>query len=357
MFRYCVFGLTVALCVGASLAAEPLERDVSEALAAALGGKSEAAIERTTELLRTPQLSAPQKSKLLSIRAYAELGEDRQRAAERDFNDALLVAPDDNIRRVLKRRTAEAYHERAETKFAEHKWDQAVSYYSKELEFGQGTKDTYQSRGVAHRSNCELDEAMADFTKSIEMGGGYEAYIDRGMTREMKLDVDGAIADYSKAIALDRENSTAIGLRGRAHAVMGHYASSQRDLEQAVNIDPRDVSSLLWLHLLHMKMHKDDGAWLRKRVAIVYLKEWPGPVIEYFLGKKTAADIVHIALTSTTVAEFHQRCDGWFYLGEETLARGDVGGAALQFRKTATHCNAVDYEWPAAMVELRMLEK
>jgi len=61
----------------------------------------------------------------------------------------------------------------------------------------------YYTRGVAKSDTRDLDGAIADFTKAIEIKPDYEdAYNARGNAKRSKGDWDGAKADYTKAIQL-----------------------------------------------------------------------------------------------------------------------------------------------------------
>ena len=65
--------------------------------------------------------------------------------------------------------------------------------------------------------------------------------------------------------------------------------------------------------------------------------------------------MVQFAQTSTETAAAYQKCDGWFYLAEEAAAHGNRDRARDLFRETIGNCDAVDYEWDTAQIELRRL--
>ena len=146
------------------------------------------------------------------------------------------------------------------------------------------------------------------------------------------------------------------GYRGRAYAVLGNYPAAARDLERTIALNPHDASSLLWLHIVHMRTGKDDAGWLKQKVMGHDLHKWPGLALSYFLSRTSAKDLVTFAQTSPDTARQEQRCDAWFYLGEEALAHGDRKGARDLFRQAVTGCDAVDFEWAPAKVELLRLE-
>lgn len=271
---------------------------------------------------------------------------------------AWKFAPDRKTRDYVNGVVSEGYAERAEYYGDKEIFELSILNYTEALTLDPNNDTYYRKRAYAHLRNCEFDEAISDYDHAIENGDkSAEVYIDRGMAREAKLDLTGAILDYSHAVKLDEKNDVGFGLRGRAFAIIGNLSAARRDLEHTNVLNPNDTSTVLWLHLVHMRLREKDDAWLRKRATVLALNRWPGPVISYFLGSKQARDIVNIALNDPKTATFHQRCDAWFYLGEDALAHNDVPRATRLFRKTVNGCNAVDYEWVAAKAELNRIAR
>ena len=48
-------------------------------------------------------------------------------------------------------------------------FDQAISKWNKVLETDPGNADAYYNRGVAYRKKGELEQAMSDYTKAMEI--------------------------------------------------------------------------------------------------------------------------------------------------------------------------------------------
>jgi len=68
---------------------------------------------------------------------------------------------------------------------------------------GYGPADVYHSRGVAYARKGELDKAIADFDKAIELDPNFEeAYCNRGVAYVQKGEVEKAISDLEKCIEL-----------------------------------------------------------------------------------------------------------------------------------------------------------
>src|SRR5438876_593887 len=59
----------------------------------------------------------------------------------------------------------------------------------------------YYDRGILRQDQGELDQAIGDFTRTIEIDPRYaEAYCNRGLTWARKGDLEKAIGDFGRAI-------------------------------------------------------------------------------------------------------------------------------------------------------------
>ena len=68
----------------------------------------------------------------------------------------------------------------------------------------KSTADTLNSEGFVQTAGGEYDEAVATFTKAIELNPGYaKAYYNRGSIYDKMGELDKAIVDYRKTISLD----------------------------------------------------------------------------------------------------------------------------------------------------------
>ena len=62
----------------------------------------------------------------------------------------------------------------------------------------------YNSRGAVYCNNGEVDRAIEDFNRAIQLKSDYaDAYYNRGVAYEVKGEVDRAVEDYTKTIQLN----------------------------------------------------------------------------------------------------------------------------------------------------------
>src|SRR6185295_6097645 len=67
----------------------------------------------------------------------------------------------------------------------------ALSLFNRAIELDTNYGAAYFSRGLVRKTQSDLDGAISDFTRSIELKPMAEAYLDRGATKKDKGDRDG----------------------------------------------------------------------------------------------------------------------------------------------------------------------
>jgi tetratricopeptide (TPR) repeat protein len=82
--------------------------------------------------------------------------------------------------------------------------------------------DSYNKRGVVEYRLGHYEDAIADFTKAIELKPNFaEAYHNRGNTKHILEDYEGAIADFTKAIEYKEDFAKAYFNRGLVEKNLG----------------------------------------------------------------------------------------------------------------------------------------
>ena len=107
-----------------------------------------------------------------------------------------------------------------------------------------GDASAYFDAGNAKKRNGDLDGAILDYNKAIDISPNYfHAYDNRGNAKEAKGDLAGAILDYDKAIELDPTNAKYYCNRGRAKISENDMLGALSDYEHAIQIDPNNSSA------------------------------------------------------------------------------------------------------------------
>lgn len=97
-----------------------------------------------------------------------------------------------------------------------------------------GMSDAYSLRGTLHLAAYEVQEAVSDYSKAIQLDPSCSrAFVDRGMAKVQLGDHRGAIEDLTQAISLDPSNAEAFYWRGLARDALGAANDAQTDFAMA----------------------------------------------------------------------------------------------------------------------------
>ena len=95
------------------------------------------------------------------------------------------------------------------------------------------------NRGIEKGKKGDLDGAIADFTRAIELNPKDDApYYNRAQAKRLKKDAAGAIADYTRAIELGSTNPAAYNNRGNARAENNDRNGAIADYTRAIELKP-----------------------------------------------------------------------------------------------------------------------
>jgi tetratricopeptide (TPR) repeat protein len=119
----------------------------------------------------------------------------------------------------------------------------------------------YFRRGEAYMSQGELDRAIADTSRVVQIDGWYAAaYFTRGMAYERKEQYDRAIADYGKTIEINPRHAGAHSARAVVYIRTGQPALALRDAERAVNLEPYEVDIVATRGRIYEALGRRDDA-------------------------------------------------------------------------------------------------
>lgn len=118
-------------------------------------------------------------------------------------------------------------------------FSKAIELFTKALSIKEDGA-IYYNRGVCYGQIGEYQNAINDFTKTIESNPDLsDAYNGRGLGYYSLKEYEKAIADFSKAIELNTINSDAYFNRGKAYKDIGEYYKAIYDFAKTVVIVPR----------------------------------------------------------------------------------------------------------------------
>ena len=126
----------------------------------------------------------------------------------------------------------------------------------------QLAKEAYYGRGLAYRDKGNLRQAIADFTKAIEISPDYaEAYHDRGIVYHDMGNLDQAISDYGRVIQLKPDFAYAYSNRGNTYNEKSNPDLAIIDFNKALEINPNLAEAYYGRATSYFYKKEYDKSW------------------------------------------------------------------------------------------------
>lgn len=142
------------------------------------------------------------------------------------------------------------------------KFREGIDEINKSIELKNDWEIPYFYRAVAYHSMEEYDNAMLDYTKSLQLNEKMtDAYYNRAriiLTRNdiENPDVMSAVKDLEKALELDEKFLDAMYALAAAHKKLGNYQEALKHLDKLIEIEPEAVNARALRKLLLQKYIK-----------------------------------------------------------------------------------------------------
>jgi len=126
--------------------------------------------------------------------------------------------------------------------FKEGKYKEVVFTLNKVIKIQPNNAVHYVMRAEAYKKMGELDKAVADYTKVIELNprkGDYlkHANLARGYIESSRGEVDKAIPDYTHAIEIAPNFAVSFNNRANCYIEKGNYTQAILDATKAIELD------------------------------------------------------------------------------------------------------------------------
>ena len=116
---------------------------------------------------------------------------------------------------------------------------QAEKYWTELIEDFPDNPAVWSNRGNIRVNENKLDEAIADFDRSITLAPQYsDSYLNRGIAYEGKKMWQDALADYNRALEINPRDAMAYNNRGNAKAGAESWQDALTDYLKAVELEP-----------------------------------------------------------------------------------------------------------------------
>ena len=252
-------------------------------------------------------------------------------------------------------RDAEVFTSAGVTHLQMGEYDRAIRNFDRALSLQPGLVVAWRNRALAHREKGDYERAIADYEHaSVLAPSDARVFTDRGVAYVLLGDYRQALRDFDRAIALRPDHAPALKHRGRTHFFLGNFAQAAADLQRGRNSDSTDAYAVLWLHLARQRLRQDDREDFAAHAAVVDTAAWPAPILQHLLGR-IGADSLETLASATEIRGRRQGCVATFYLGQQSLLRGDLHGATASFETTRAECSKESSEYKGAVAELLRL--
>ena len=194
----------------------------------------------------------------------------------------------------------------------------------------------YNNRGIAYGEEGEIDLAIKDFTKAIELKPDYAfAYNNRGAVYRDKGEHDQAIEDCSKAIQLKPDYAEPYSNRGAAYRNKGNYDRAIKDYDTAIQLKPDFVQAYYNRGLAYHEKREFDLAITDYSKAIRLNRKLFHPYYNRgnaYLQKRDFDRAIEdysaaIELNPELGPAYCNRGEAWLYLKEWDKAKVDLTAA------------------------------
>jgi tetratricopeptide (TPR) repeat protein len=152
-------------------------------------------------------------------------------------------------------------------------WEQAIADYTRAIELGARDAEVYYHRAEAHVERKQWVEAVADASTALELGAEeLQARGQRAIAHRWLGRYDLMIADYTRVLELYPDQGVAWSARGFAHAALGQWDRAEADYAKAHEVGT--VPSFECQRVLLRLAVNDLPGYHKARAGLL---EWAGP--------------------------------------------------------------------------------
>jgi len=222
---------------------------------------------------------------------------------------------------------------------------------------GRDLGELYRVRGITYSHLTDNLRAVEDLNKAIELDAfNPQYYEDRAITYLKLRDFGNARTDLSMSLGLDRKRPTAYREEGRLASYQGEHARAARSFAQAMDYDEGmgALYAAIWVHLAVARGALKMPSPLPPYAAAVPPAQWPAPVVRMLVGTISPAEAIALADAPDPDTYLNQKCEAYFYAGEQYLVQNDQNAAKAAFEAAVATgvTDFVEYDWAKRELEL-----
>ena len=322
---------------------------------------AEVALQVATQVLNLANVKEDQKANVLYHKARTQTLLGKHAEAAQDFEQALRF---NSMHMGAFLGLAHAYAAAGDFAKAEQQFTKGISTFP-------NNPVVYNDRGMFRQQRKQFDQALADFTRVIELKkDAYYAYTNRGFTLMEQGDPQAAESDFDRSLALLPNQAMVHSFRGTARLAQGKLAEATADYQKVAQLDPnnpvakadlgfalffqenyplaaqqfdaatkanKELKHLHPWHLVAVRKSQPQANYQQKFAPMLETDpqkaNWADMVLGYQLGRITEEQL--LAGTDGENAEVSkaQKCEAYFFIGQQMALAGNAQAAAENFRK------------------------
>jgi lipoprotein NlpI len=260
-----------------------------------------------------------------AAQAYAAAGNTAK--AEQQFNRAITTFPNHPI----------VHNERGKFRQERGQFDQALADFTRVIELKSDAYYAYTNRGFTLMQQGNHQAAESEFDQSLKMFPNQPmVYSLRGTVRLAQGQLAEAVADYQKVVQLDPNNPVAKGDLGFALFFQENYAAAAQQFEAATKAN-KELKHLHSWHLVAVRKSQPQVNYQQKFAPLIETDpqkaNWADMVLGYQLGKVTEEQLLAGPGVDNAEVSKALMCEAYFFIGHQKALEGNAQAAAESFRK------------------------
>lgn len=195
----------------------------------------------------------------------------------------------------------------------------------------------YCNRSFSHADLGMFPEAIQDANEALKIDpNSANNLVCRANAYNSAGQFGKSIADYSKAISFGGTDADNYRARGVAKFYLGRLAEAADDFAKAGEVadSERRLYSDLWLSWTLLRLGQPLPENIAARAASEARGPWPRPALALFAGAVSPEEVLVIIEAKAGDEKHMTLAEGYFYIGQYHLAKGDKSKARDFFEKT-----------------------
>jgi len=243
---------------------------------------------------------------------------------------------------------------------SQQRHEEAIADFTKAIELNPNQLQTHLNRGFARLNSGDYPGAQADFTQAIQLQPDHApAYSLRGTSKLLQSNIRDAMQDYLRVIELRPSHAPARADIAFAYFFAQHYDTAAQAFEQALLLDPESRYLIPWRYAaltLAERGESADQAYRSITEKPAEERDWFDLLTLYFMGQIEERDLMTSIEAEDASLRDAQLCEAYYFIGLRRQTDGQ-GDAALYFRRAVESRATQLSAYRAARIELDRIRK